>query len=512
MTHNITILDTTLRDGEQSPGCSMTLSEKLEVAERLEALRVDVIEAGFAAASKGDFEAVRAVATKVKDASVAALARALPKDIEAAGEALRTARSPRIHTFIATSDIHMDHKLKKSRSEVLANVGQAVRLARSLCGDVEFSAEDATRTDPDFLVQVLEEAIRAGASVINVPDTVGYTTPGEFRDLIVRLREKVTGIDKVGLSVHCHNDLGMAVANTLAAALVGATQLECTINGIGERAGNAALEEIVMALHTRKALFDRTCRIDTTQIYRTCKLVSALIGRPIPANKAIVGANAFAHESGIHQHGVLSESTTYEIMTPQSIGLAENKLVLGKHSGRHAFEARVVKMGYNLTSDELNRAFERFKDLADRKKTVTELDLEAILQDGRMDVPPIFRLERFIINSGNTISATANVCMAREGKSREEVAVGDGPMDAAFNAVERIMGTSFQLEDYSVHSVGGGKDAQGEVVVKIRRDGRLATGRGLSTDVVEAGILAYINAANRMLAGLCPPTENEETP
>jgi 2-isopropylmalate synthase len=506
------IFDTTLRDGEQSPGCSMTLSEKLEVAERLEALRVDVIEAGFAAASKGDFEAVRAVATKVKDASVAALARALPKDIEAAGEALRTARSPRIHTFIATSDIHMIHKLKKSRADVLASVGQAVRLAKSLCGDVEFSAEDATRTDPDFLVQVLEEAIRAGATVINVPDTVGYTTPNEFRDLIVRLRDKVIGIDKVGLSVHCHNDLGMAVANTLAAALAGATQLECTINGIGERAGNAALEEIVMALHTRKALFDRTCRVDTTQIYRTCKLVSALIGRPIPANKAVVGANAFAHESGIHQHGVLSESRTYEIMTPQSIGLAENKLVLGKHSGRHAFEARVVKMGYNLASDELNRAFERFKDLADRKKTVTELDLEAILQDGRMDVPPIFRLERFIINSGNTISATANIRLAREGQSREEAALGDGPMDAAFNAVERIMGTAFQLEDYSVHSVGGGKDAQGEVVVKIRKDGRLATGRGLSTDIVEAGILAYINAANRMLAGLCPPAESEETP
>ncbi len=512
MSKLITILDTTLRDGEQSPGCSMTLSEKIEVAERLEALRVDVIEAGFAAASKGDFEAVRAVATRVKDASVSALARALPKDIEAAWEALKTAKSPRIHTFIATSDIHMVHKLKKSRAEVLASIGQAVGLAKSLCPDVEFSAEDATRTEPDFLVQVLEEAIRAGATVVNVPDTVGYTTPGEFHDLIARLRERVRGIEKVGLSVHCHNDLGMAVANTLAATLAGATQLECTINGIGERAGNAALEEVVMALNTRKALFDRTTRVDTTQIYRTCKLVSALIGRPIPANKAVVGANAFAHESGIHQHGVMSEATTYEIMTPQSIGLAENKLVLGKHSGRHAFESRVGKMGYNLTSDELNRAFEKFKDLADRKKTVTELDLEAILQAGRMDVPPIFRLERFIINSGNTISATANVRMAREGKSREEVAVGDGPMDAAFNAVEKIMGTSFQLEDYNVHSVGGGKDAQGEVVVKIRKDGRLATGRGLSTDVVEAGILAYINAANRMLAGLCPPAESEDAP
>jgi 2-isopropylmalate synthase len=512
MSKNIAIFDTTLRDGEQSPGCSMTLSEKLEVAERLEALRVDVIEAGFAAASKGDFEAVRAVSSKVRDASVAALARALPGDIEAAAEALKTARSPRIHTFIATSDIHMVHKLKKSRAEVLDIVGRAVKLARSFCDDVEFSAEDATRTDPEFLVRVIEEAVQAGATVINIPDTVGYTTPNEYHDLIVRLREKAAGLDKVGLSVHCHNDLGMAVANTMAAALAGATQLECTINGIGERAGNAALEEIVMSLHTRKTLFDRTCRVDTTQIYRTCKLVSALIGRPIPANKAVVGANAFAHESGIHQHGVLSESTTYEIMTPQSVGIAENKLVLGKHSGRHAFEARVVKMGYSLNSDELNRAFERFKDLADRKKTVTELDLEAILHDGRMDVPPIFRLERFIINSGNTITATANVGLAREGKASEEVAVGDGPMDAAFNAVEKIIGTSFQLEDYSVHSVGGGKDAQGEVVVKIRKDGRVATGRGLSTDVVEAGILAYVNAANRMLSGLCPPADTGETP
>jgi 2-isopropylmalate synthase len=323
------------------------------------------------------------------------------------------------------------------------------------------------------------------------------------------LREQVPGLDKVILSAHCHNDLGMAVANTLAAVRAGATQIECTINGIGERAGNAALEEVVMALHTRKSLFNRTCRIDTTQLYRTCKLVSALIGRPIPAHKAVVGANAFAHEAGIHQHGVLSETTTYEIMTPQSVGLAENKLVLGKHSGRHAFESRIGKMGYRLTEDELNRSFDRFKDLADRKKTITELDIEAILQDGRMDAPPIYRLERFIINSGNTITATANVRLVRNGKSREKVAVGDGPMDAAFKAVEKIIGTSFQLEDYSVHSVGAGKDAQGEVVVKIRKNGRLATGHGLSTDVVEAGILAYINAANRMLGGLCPPAESE---
>ena len=514
MSQNITIFDTTLRDGEQSPGCSMTLSEKLEVAVRLEALRVDVIEAGFPVASRGDFEAVKAVSGEVKDCIVASLARALPKDIDAAWEALSRARRPRIHTFIATSDIHMIHKLKKSRAEVLESATQAVRYAKTLCEDVEFSAEDATRSDPDFLVQVLEAVIRAGATAVNVPDTVGYTTPQEYHDLIVRLKENVPGIDRVALSVHCHDDLGMAVANTLAAVQAGATQVEGTINGIGERAGNAPIEEIVMSLQTRKALFNKTCRVDTTRIYRTCRLVSALIGRPIPANKAIVGANAFAHESGIHQHGVLSDTSTYEIMTPQSIGLAENTLVLGKHSGRHAFDSRIEKMGYTLSREELDGAFEKFKDLADRKKTVSELDIEAILQNVRMDVPAIYALDRFIINSGNTITATAVVRLAREGKVREQVAVGDGPMDAAFKAVEMIMGASFHLEDFNVRSVGGGQDAQGEVVVKILKDGVVAMGRGLSTDVIEAGIRAYVNAANRMLAGTClaPKKEASDDP
>ncbi len=509
MSQNIMIFDTTLRDGEQSPGCSMTLLEKLDVAARLEELKVDVIEAGFAVASRGDHEAVKAVSGAVKDCVVASLARALPKDIDVAWDALRRARRPRIHTFVATSDIHMLHKLKKSPDEVVAIAAEAVRYAKKLCEDVEFSAEDATRSDPDFLVRVFDAAIRAGATVINVPDTVGYTTPMEYHDLIARLRDRVPGIDRVGLSVHCHNDLGMAVANTLAAVRAGATQVEGTINGIGERAGNAALEEIVMSLQTRKALFDRDCRVDTTRIYRTCKLVSTLIGRPIPDNKAIVGANAFAHEAGIHQHGVLSETSTYEIMTPQSVGLSENKLVLGKHSGRHAFEARLKKMGYALPPADLDRAFEKFKDLADRKKAVNELDIEALLQNARMDVPPIYALDRFIINSGSAITATAAVRMSRDGRTREEVAVGDGPMDAAFKAVEKIMGTSFHLEDYSVRSVGGGRDAQGEVVVKILRHGAAAVGRGLSTDVVEAGIRAYVNAANRMLSGMCRAPEKE---
>jgi len=500
MSENVMIFDTTLRDGEQSPGCSMTLAEKLEVAERLEALRVDVIEAGFAAASKGDFDSVRAVAERTKDCAVAALARALPKDIEAAAEALRPARRPRIHTFIAASDIHLVHKLKKTREEAIEIAAASVRLAKKHAEDVEFSAEDATRSDPEFLVRIFAAALEAGATVINVPDTVGYTTPHEYHDLVAFLRTNVPGIERAALSVHCHNDLGMAVANTLAAVRAGADQLECTVNGIGERAGNAALEEVVMALHTRSALFGRSCRVDTTQIYRTSKLVSALVGRPIPANKAVVGANAFAHESGIHQHGVLSNTATYEIMTPESVGLAKNSLVLGKHSGRHAFDARIREMGYALTAAELAGAFEKFKDLADRKKTVTGLDIEAILQNARMDVPSIVRLERFIINSGNTITATAAVRISRDGKTREEVAVGDGPMDAAFKAVEKIIGTPLELEDFTVSSVGGGRDAQGEVVVKVRKDGRTAMGRGLSTDIVEAGILAYVNAANRILA------------
>jgi 2-isopropylmalate synthase len=368
MSQNIVIFDTTLRDGEQSPGCSLTLPEKREVAARLEELKVDVIEAGFAIASRGDFESIRAVSDEVKDTVVASLARALPGDIDTAWEALRSARRPRIHTFIATSDIHIAHKLKKTRAEVLEAAGRAVRYAKALCPDVEFSAEDATRSDRDFLVQVLGEVIRTGATVVNVPDTVGYTTPQEYFELISFLRERVPGIDRVGLSVHGHNDLRLAVANTLSAVLAGATQVEATINGIGERAGNAALEEVVMALQTRRDVFDRSCRVETTRIYRTCKLVSTLIGRPIPANKAIVGANAFAHEAGIHQHGVLADAKTYEIMTPESIGLARNTLVLGKHSGRHAFDLRLTEMGFALSEEERSRAFERFKELADRKK------------------------------------------------------------------------------------------------------------------------------------------------
>ncbi len=500
MEKQIKIFDTTLRDGEQSPGCSMNLKEKNEVAKQLERLKVDVIEAGFAAASKGDFEAVKTIAENIKECSVAALARALPKDIEIAWEALRKAVRPRIHTFIATSPIHMKYKLKMSQDQVLEATDQMVKYARNLCDEVEFSAEDATRSNPEFLYRVLETAVAAGASVINIPDTVGYTTPDEFSLLIKNIQEKVSNIHRAEISVHCHNDLGMAVANSLAAAKAGATQLECTINGIGERAGNAALEEIVMALKTRKDLFHLHCRLETTQIYRSSKLVSTLIGVPLPLNKAIVGSNAFAHEAGIHQHGVLSEQSTYEIMSPSSIGLSENKIVLGKHSGRHAFEDRLKKLGYFLSKKELDKTFKEFKELADKKKAVSDWDIEALIHNKYTNTPQIYQLERFIINCGNTITSTANVKLIRNNESREEAAIGDGPMDAAFKAIEKITGLSLKLENYSVRSVTSGKDAQGEVVVKVRKNSQVILGRGLSTDVVEAGIKAYLNAVNKILS------------
>lgn len=507
MPRQIKIFDTTLRDGEQSPGCSMNLQEKLEVAKWLDRLKVDVIEAGFAIASKGDLEAIKAVAETVKVCKVAALARVLPKDIDAAWEGVKGAKQPRIHVFIATSDIHMKHKLKMTPDQVIETTEKMVRYAKKYCNDIEFSAEDATRSDPEFLHKVLEKAIAAGATVINIPDTVGYTTPDEFSKLVRSVKNNVPNVDKAEISVHCHNDLGMAVANTLAAANVGATQLECTINGIGERAGNAALEEVVMAINTRKDVFDSVCEVDTKQIYRSSKFVSTLIGVPISPNKAIVGANAFAHEAGIHQHGVLSEKSTYEIMSPESIGLSDNKIVLGKHSGRHAFEKRLRELGYNLEKEELNLTFKQFKELTDKKKVVSDWDIEALVQSKQMFVPEIYRLEQFIINSGNAITATANIRMVKDNEVREEVSTGDGPMDAAFKAIEKIVGMSFKLEDYFVHSVTEGKDAQGEVAVKICKGDRRVVGRGLSTDVVEAGIHAYVNAVNKILNG---KTQKEE--
>ncbi|QEK13457.1 2-isopropylmalate synthase [Crassaminicella thermophila] len=499
MGKHIKIFDTTLRDGEQSPGCSMNLQEKIQMAKQLELLKVDVIEAGFAIASQGDFNSVKEIAKTVKNCTVASLARALPKDIDCAWEAVKYAKRPRIHTFIATSDIHMKYKLKMKPEEVLENAVNMVKYAKRYCEDIEFSAEDATRSNPKFLARLFEEVIKAGATVINIPDTVGYTTPDEFYDFIKTIKENTKNIHKAEISVHCHNDLGMAVANTLAAAKAGATQFECTINGIGERAGNAALEEIVMAMHTRKDILDLYCNVDTTQIMRSSKLLSTITGVHVQPNKAIVGNNAFAHESGIHQHGVLEERSTYEIMTPQSIGLSENKMVLGKHSGKHAFEDRLKTLGYHLSEEELMKAFEQFKELADKKKVVYDDDIEVIITRNAIENPQVYKLERFVINSGNTITSTASVVLIKDDLEIEEASMGDGPVDAAFKAIEKIVGINLTLEDYKLHSVTEGKDAQGEAVVKMKHNGKIYTGRGLSTDIVEASIKAYLSTVNKIL-------------
>lgn len=499
MREAIKIFDTTLRDGEQSPGCSMNLQEKIQMAKQLELLKVDIIEAGFAIASEGDFTSVKEIAKTIKDCTVASLARALPKDIDYAWEAVKYAVRPRIHTFIATSHIHMKYKLKMEPQEVIERAVTMVKYAKKYCEDIEFSAEDGTRSDVEFLARLFEKVIEAGATVINIPDTVGYTTPDEYYDFITQIREKTSNMHRAEISVHCHNDLGMAVANTLAAAKAGATQFECTINGIGERAGNAALEEIVMAINTRKDIIDLECNIDTTQIMRSSKLLSTITGVHVQPNKAIVGANAFAHESGIHQHGVLEERSTYEIMTPESVGLTTNKMVLGKHSGKHAFEERLRSLGYNISGEELVRAFKQFKDLADKKKSVYNRDIEAIVAGDFIEVPQTYELESFVINSGNIITSTASISLKSEDKIFEETSRGDGPVDAAFKAIEKILGIKLVLEDYVLHSITEGKDAQGEAVVKISHDGKLYRGRGLSTDIVEASIKAYLGAVNKML-------------
>ena len=503
MPTQIRIFDTTLRDGEQTPGVNLNIQEKLEIARQLVRLGVDVIEAGFAIASPGDFEAISAISRDVKGATIASLSRAVEKDIDRAWEAVQYAERPRIHTFIATSDIHMKYKLKMSEEEVLQKAVAMVRYAKKYCEDVEFSPEDAGRSRPEYLYRVLEEVIKAGATVVNIPDTVGYTTPFEFGRLIKGIKENVPNIDKAEISVHCHNDLGLAVANTLAALENGATQLECTINGLGERAGNAALEELIMAVNTRKDYFNKfTHNIDTTQIYRTSRLVSSLTGVNVQPNKAIVGANAFAHESGIHQHGLLAEKTTYEIMTPESIGLSKNRMVLGKLSGRHAFEDRLKDMGYSLSPEEIQTAFEKFKELADKKKVVLDKDIEALVQEKVYEVPEIFELDSFQISSGNKTVATAMVSLKRNDSILTEAATGDGPVDAAFNAMERAVGFSLTLEDYSLKAVTEGKDALGEVTTRVSKDAKMFVGRGVSTDIIEASVKAYLNAINRAISEL----------
>ncbi|MDI3280721.1 MAG: 2-isopropylmalate synthase [Bacillota bacterium] len=495
----VRIFDTTLRDGEQTPGVSLNVEEKVEIARQLERLGVDVIEAGFPIASPGDFAAVQAVARQVRGPVIAGLARAVKGDIDRAWEAIREAERPRIHTFIATSPLHMERKLRKSPEEVLAMAVEAVRYARSLTPDVEFSAEDATRSEPEFLARVVAAAIEAGATTINIPDTVGYTLPAEFARLLTYLREAVPALAEVTLSVHCHNDLGLAVANSLAAVQAGANQIECTINGLGERAGNAALEEVVMALRTRSDLFGVRTGIVTEQIYRTSRLVSSLTGVPVQPNKAIVGANAFAHESGIHQDGVLKDRRTYEIMTPESIGLPKSRLVLGKLSGRHALRQRLQELGYTLPEEEFQRTYEKFLALADRKAEVADEDLIALVEGEVVSVPATYELEYLHVASGNTTVPTATVRLRRGEERLEEAACGDGPVDAVYRAIDRLTGVHTRLTEYSLKAVTGGKDAVGEVTVRIQDDGQVFIGRGASTDIIEASARAYLHALNKLL-------------
>ena len=495
----ITIFDTTLRDGEQAPGYAMNHDEKVRMALQLEALGVDVMEAGFAIASPGDFASVKAIADAVKSASVCSLSRALEKDIDASAAAIKGAARPRIHTFLATSDLHLKYKLKISRADCIKRIRRAVSYARNLCGDVEFSAEDASRTDRDFLCRVFETAIAAGATTINVPDTVGYSTPDEFGALIAFLMNRVKGIEKVVVSTHCHDDLGLAVANSLAGVRAGARQVECTICGIGERAGNAAMEEIVMGLRTRHDAYGHlTTNIRTEEIARTAHLLSTITGVRIAPGKAIVGANAFAHESGIHQHGVLSKAETYEIMTPESVGMKQTELVLGKHSGQHALETRLRDLGYNLDDVRMAEVFAAFKELADRKKQITDRDLVA-LAESRGDIEHEWKLDSFVVNSGNHMSATAQITLVKGKRRVQEAAIGTGPIYAAFRAVEKIIRHRFILEDYRIEAVTERRDALGEVLVKISDAKGSYRGRGVSTDVIEGSILALLVAVNRML-------------
>jgi 2-isopropylmalate synthase len=516
-TDRIIIFDTTLRDGEQCPGATLNIDEKLTIARQLARLGVDVIEAGFPFASPGDFEAVQKIARTVGEEAgptICGLARATRQDIEAAANALKPAAKPRIHTFIATSDIHLQYKLKKTRQEVLDIAPEMVAYAKSFVDDVEFSPEDAGRSDPEFLYEVLERAIAAGATTVNIPDTVGYTTPTEFGALIRGIKENVPNIDQAIISVHGHNDLGLAVANFLEAVKNGARQLECTINGIGERAGNAALEELVMALHVRRQFYNpflgrspeseaALTNIDTRQIYKTSRLVSNLTGMLVQPNKAIVGANAFAHESGIHQDGVLKNKLTYEIMDAQSIGLNDNQIVLGKHSGRNAFRTRLRELGFELTETELNKAFLRFKDVADKKKDITDWDLEALVNDEIRQAPELFRLELVQVSCGDRARPTATVTLRTPtGEELTDAAIGTGPVDAVYKAINRVVNVPNELIEFSVQSVTAGIDALGEVTIRLRYEERVFSGHAANTDIIVASAQAYVNALNRLYGAM----------
>ena len=504
MKQHLVIFDTTLRDGEQSPGASMTREEKIRVARQLEKMRVDVIEAGFAAASQGDFDSIHAIAQAIKDSTVCSLARANENDINRAGEAVRLAKSGRIHTFIATSPIHMEKKLRMTPDQVVEQAVKAIGWARQFTDDVEFSAEDAGRSEIDFLCRIFEAVIKAGARTINVPDTVGYAIPFQYAETMRQLIERVPNSDKVVWSVHCHNDLGLAVSNSLAAVLAGARQVECTINGLGERAGNAALEEIVMAVRTRPDIFPVETRIDATQIVPASKLVSQITGYPVQPNKAVVGANAFAHESGIHQDGVLKHRETYEIMRAQDVGWTQNKLVLGKHSGRNAFKNRLQELGIQLESDEaLNAAFARFKDLADKKHEIFDEDLHALVSDEL--VTP--EQEHYKLVYSRVCSETgemprASVILNVGGVEHKAEAEGGGPVDATFKAIESIAGSGAELLLYSVNAITTGTDAQGEVTTRLSRNDRIVNGNGADTDIVIASARSYLNALNKLHSSL----------
>ena len=495
------IFDTTLRDGEQSPGASMTREEKVRIAKALERMRVDVIEAGFPAASVGDFEAVRSVAQQVKDSTVCGLARAIEKDISRAAEALEPAESRRIHTFIATSPIHMERKLRMTPDQVLERAVAAVQYARQFTDDVEFSPEDAGRSELDFLCRVIEAAIEAGARTVNIPDTVGYNLPDQFGGLIRGVRERVPNSDKAVFSVHCHNDLGLAVSNSLSAVLNGARQVECTINGLGERAGNAALEEIVMAVRTRQDVFPCATDIDATQIVPCSRLVAGITGFTVQPNKAIVGANAFAHESGIHQDGVLKSRETYEIMSAQDVGWSTNRMVLGKLSGRNAFRTRLQELGVVFdTDEEMNAAFARFKELADKKREIYDEDLHALVTNANLAAgQERYRLVSLKVSSETGAIPEAVVTVSDNGEEKHGSASGDGPVDAAFKAIESLVGSGAELQLYSVNAITGGTDAQGEVTVRVKKNGYIVNGQGADTDIVLASAKAYVHALNKVL-------------
>jgi len=498
MTERVIIFDTTLRDGEQSPGASMNAAEKLRLAVQLERLGVDVLEAGFPAASPGDFEAVRLIGKKVCNAQVAALARASKEDIDRAWASVREAAKPRIHTFIATSDIHLEHKLKMTRDQVVEAAVNAVRQAKGYTENVEFSAEDASRSDPDFLCRLFEAVIEAGATTVNIPDTVGYAMPDEFGRLVSYVREHTPNIHHAVLSVHCHNDLGLATANSLAGLQAGARQVEVTVNGIGERAGNTSLEEIVMALYTRREHLRLLSSINAKEIYPASRLVSMITGIVVQPNKAVVGANAFAHEAGIHQDGVLKNRMTYEIMEPETVGLSTNRLVLGKHSGKHAFKRKLSELGYEFSEEDVRRLFEKFKDLADKRKEILDEDVEVLVAEEILRVPDRYQLDYLNVVSGTVSIPTAMVRLRIDGQEAQGAGFGVGPIDATFNTIAKMTGTRSRLVRFSINAISGGTDAQGEVTVRLQENGLIALGKGADPDIFIASAKAYINGLNRL--------------